>query len=766
MVPGTELADQGSASLSAVTITGFGFGHGRGMGQWGAFGYASEYGWSYQQVLGHYYGGTTLGAVTPPEPDVTVHLVELDGHNTIAAALTGGELVATWPGGAPVTAPAFEVARGDDHEVLLSSAGCGGPWREVGTTEEPVTIASAQTGPGLGGPAGGVPTTAAPTSVAPTSVAPTAAVPTTVAPATVAPTTVAPTSVVPTAAVPTTAAPASVAESELQACIPGIGVRSYQGDLVAQPDGQTQNVVGLEDYVDGVVPAESPASWANAGGEAALEAQAVAARSYALASIAAQGEICDDTACQMYLGLPDQYGPTADAAVSATAGEVLYCDADSSCGPAGSVALTEYSASTGGYTAGGAFPAVPDLGDSVAANPVHQWSVTLSASRVESWFSSIGTLLSIDVTARNGLGQIGGRVEELSVTGTAGSVDLTGTQFAADFSLPSDWFAVNPSSPGGASPPSTSTTVPAPEPGQAVGPSPSGPFPGGLGRDDGYWVVNRAGQVTAFGAATFYGTAAGTTIQGKVVAMAATPDYRGYWLAGDNGGVLAFGDAHWYGSASDLHLGQPVVAMASTPAGRGYWLLSRDGGVFAYGNAVFYGGLADLHLGQDIVGLAPTPNGRGYWLVASNGGIFAFGNAGFYGSAGNDRLSRPIAGIVASADGRGYYLVARDGGVFAFGDATFAGSLPSEGIRARVVAVAPTYDGWGYYILAASGKVYAFGDAQLPLGLRPARSFLPGGAVAIVPRHSGGGRAPATARLSLRKPQLALRWQHLAPHGR
>ena len=50
--------------------------------------------------------------------------------------------------------------------------------------------------------------------------------------------------------------------------------------------------------------------------------------------------------------------------------------------------------------------------------------------------------------------------------------------------------------------------------------------------------------MTAYGAASFYGTAAGTTIQGKVIAMAATPDYEGYWLLGRNGGVLAFGDAH------------------------------------------------------------------------------------------------------------------------------------------------------------------------------------------------------------------------------
>ena len=92
--PGPAQAAKIDAPLS-VQISGYGFGHGRGMGQWGAFGYASEYGWGYKQILSHYYGGTTLGTLAAPGPDITVHLVELDGHNTIASAVDGGALVAT-----------------------------------------------------------------------------------------------------------------------------------------------------------------------------------------------------------------------------------------------------------------------------------------------------------------------------------------------------------------------------------------------------------------------------------------------------------------------------------------------------------------------------------------------------------------------------------------------------------------------------------------------------------------------------------------------
>ena len=101
-------------------ISGLGYGHGRGMGQWGAYGYASIYGWSYQQILAHYYGGTTLGTLPSPEPDITVHLLELDGHNTIASSADGAQLVAAWTGATPVAAPAFEVTSSGGTQSVYS----------------------------------------------------------------------------------------------------------------------------------------------------------------------------------------------------------------------------------------------------------------------------------------------------------------------------------------------------------------------------------------------------------------------------------------------------------------------------------------------------------------------------------------------------------------------------------------------------------------------------------------------------------------------
>ena len=80
------------------------------------------------------------------------------------------------------------------------------------------------------------------------------------------------------------------------------------------------NVVPLEQYLYGVVPAEMPSSWL----PAALEAQAVAARSYALASRKAERsfDVYADGRSQAYLGVSAET-PAGQAAVDETAGQVL-----------------------------------------------------------------------------------------------------------------------------------------------------------------------------------------------------------------------------------------------------------------------------------------------------------------------------------------------------------------------------------------------------------------------------------------------------------
>lgn len=609
-VAGTAaVAPRASAAAPAtLDLVGHGWGHGRGMGQYGAYGYALA-GWSYQQILAQYYGGTSLAptdggiAATP----ISVRLDELDGA---ATTVQGPGISASWAGGS-----------------------IGGPTITVTHTQGGLTVTSGIT-------------------------------------------------TVPVAGDVTI----GVTSGDVQVSIAG-GWRSYRGQLLVKAAvAQTLNLVSLDQYVAGVVPSESPASW-GLNGEAALQAQAVAARSYALASIAVAGVICDTPYCQVYEGDQDAAGTPSnsiyttysDQAVATTSGQVLRC-ATATCGTPGSVAYAEFSSSTGGWTAGGAFTAAVDAGDATPSNPNHTWSTTVASSAVTAAWPSIGALQGVAVTSRNGLGDLGGRVLQIELSGTAGHVAVTGDQFAAAMGLDSDWFQVTN----------------------------SGLASGGL---DGYWIVGSDGAVYPYGNAAQYGSTKGLALNAPVVGMAPSADDRGYWIVAGDGGIFSYGDAVFHGSTGGLHLNRPVIGMAPTPTGGGYWLFAGDGGVFSFGDARFFGSTGGMRLNRPIVGMASTPDGGGYWLVASDGGIFAFGDARFWGSAGSLPLAQPVVGMVPTADGGGYTLVARDGGIFSYGDAAFLGSLPGLGVTDTVAAVTPTADGKGYLVLAQRGAVYAFGDA-------------------------------------------------------
>ena len=102
--------------------------------------------------------------------------------------------------------------------------------------------------------------------------------------------------------------------------------RRYRGLLRAVPSGgafDLVNVVGLEDYLKGVVPREMPADWGN-DAPAALAVQAVAARSYAIATMkpGAVYDIFDDDRSQTYGGVASE-DPRSTRAVEATRNTVL-----------------------------------------------------------------------------------------------------------------------------------------------------------------------------------------------------------------------------------------------------------------------------------------------------------------------------------------------------------------------------------------------------------------------------------------------------------
>jgi stage II sporulation protein D len=119
--------------------------------------------------------------------------------------------------------------------------------------------------------------------------------------------------------------------------------KEYRGEIrLAAVSGALQviDVLGLDAYLLGVVPGEVPKEWPTA----ALQAQAVAARSYALASIVKSKpfDLYSDTRSQVYYGVSAE-APTTTAAVKATRGQILSY--------AGKVATTFYYSSSGGRTA-------------------------------------------------------------------------------------------------------------------------------------------------------------------------------------------------------------------------------------------------------------------------------------------------------------------------------------------------------------------------------------------------------------------------------
>jgi hypothetical protein len=255
--------------------------------------------------------------------------------------------------------------------------------------------------------------------------------------------------------------------------------------------------------------------------------------------------------------------------------------------------------------------------------------------------------------------------------------------------------------------PGAGPATPGPVSSTCTGHLPAGSVVGGAALDDGtgYYEVDRAGDVAAFGAATCYGSLTGTSLNEPIVGMAVDRQTGGYWLVGADGGVFAF-DAPFLGAASSLHLNAPVVGIAATPDGAGYRLVAADGGVFSY-NAPFYGSTGGRHLNQPIVGLGVDRMTGGYWLVAADGGVFSY-DAPFFGSTGGTHLNRPVVGIMPTSDGSGYRLVAADGGVFSFG-APFLGSAGSLRLNQPVVAGLEDNSYDGYWLLAADGGVFTYG---------------------------------------------------------
>lgn len=225
--------------------------------------------------------------------------------------------------------------------------------------------------------------------------------------------------------------------------LPGGKTKQYRGSLRATIPSSgatprdTVNLLQLDHYLLGVVPLEMPSSWE----PAAVQSQAVAARSYAarqrLTPKTRTYDICDTTSCQVYGGFTAEQSASTRA-VQATAGRVLVHN--------GQPAFTQFSSSSGGWTAKGSQPylvAREDPYDEPSGNPNHLWSKQVTDTTIERAWPQIGDLNALFITDRTGHGDWQGRVNTITFRGSKGSVTLTGNQVRSALGLKSNWFAVS-----------------------------------------------------------------------------------------------------------------------------------------------------------------------------------------------------------------------------------------------------------------------------------------------------------------------------------
>jgi SpoIID/LytB domain protein len=215
--------------------------------------------------------------------------------------------------------------------------------------------------------------------------------------------------------------------------------------------------VSMEYFLRGVVPSESPASWP----AAALQAQAVAARSYAAFKLTASRwfDSIDTTQDQCWDGAA-AHQKTTDAAVKATAGKVRTYQ--------GKPAFTQFSSSNGGHVNQGSQAYLKPKADSYekySGNPNASWKTTVSVDRFRA-MAGLASVAGIRVTARDGRGQWGGRIRTLVVdgktsTGKAASKTFTGQQVRINLGLKSTYFTLVSTTPA---PPSPTKPSPVPTP--------------------------------------------------------------------------------------------------------------------------------------------------------------------------------------------------------------------------------------------------------------------------------------------------------------
>lgn len=395
-----------AAAAPQFTFEGGGWGHSVGMSQYGAYGMALE-GFTWQEILSHYFSGASPAAADPAllAQPIWIGLAQEQSRLELTVVRTG-------------TAPAVPVTFTLGGATLVAGEG------QTVVVEALAGSACRVTGPGgsLSGPCS---VDAAWDGWEPQ---------------------------------PTTAV-------QLAGCTlpdwnaPGGTVwkpcRYARGTLHLRPDDNTPTVnltlqVGVEDYLLGI--SESPYAWGTTGGQAALEAQAVASRSYALHRVVMRGDpaarpwcwcqLYDTTVDQFYVGWGHGTQPWIDA-VAATAGQVMVHPSATQNGALIPI-QTFYSSSTFGWTENSEdgfsayvpyLRAVDDHWSTLPAvgNPRARWTRSFDAAVLASRLPGLSTVTGAQVTRCSATGA----ALEITFTGEGGPRSFSTRDLRTRLSLPS-----------------------------------------------------------------------------------------------------------------------------------------------------------------------------------------------------------------------------------------------------------------------------------------------------------------------------------------
>jgi len=225
----------------------------------------------------------------------------------------------------------------------------------------------------------------------------------------------------------------------------------YRGAIRALRAGNavsTVNRVSLDGYVVGVVPREMPSSWQ----AAAVQAQAIAARSYgrnAAESHADQAyDICDTSQCQVYGGMA-RYSRT---------GAVLWTeDLAARAGNENKVLrynhrtiFAQFSASNGGWAVNGGQPYLVALADkydnAASGDPYLSYTRSVPVASIARYYGLVSAS-AIQITARDGHGAWGGRVtsgfvDGKDAQGRARHIATTGFGLQAAMGVGTTWLSI------------------------------------------------------------------------------------------------------------------------------------------------------------------------------------------------------------------------------------------------------------------------------------------------------------------------------------